>query len=477
MNKRAIWIIIALMSTATIGLSVLQFIWISRQISLGEQQFEDKVLTTLGEVKQKLEADAIKNLSIIGKKKTGSLFASESDKIVSQIMKKKSGNTFKPLELNELQSIPYIINPETKLEEINNEKLDDYLRKGLEAKGVQLNFEYGVFSKSSDNFISVNGQYVVDIEGGSSEIETAETKSLRNAQYGIDLFDDGETSPGSLKLFFPGFNSFLLSSVWILLLCSLLFTGLIMFCFGYVIYVVFRQKQVSEMKTDFINNMTHEFKTPIATISLASDSILSPSIIESKDKITRFANIIKQENKRMLNQVEKVLQMARIDKKEFELKITPVNMHEVIQRAVENSNLKVSTRGGQIQTFLSASDQMVEGDQNHIANMINNLLDNAEKYSPEAPQIKIETNSNKLYFEIKISDKGMGMSKEAQRQIFEKFYRVHTGNLHDVKGFGLGLSYVKALMNAHKGTISVQSELGKGSTFKLQFPRKWSDKS
>ncbi len=476
MNKRGIWVIIILMSTAMIGLSVLQFIWINRQIKLGEQQFKDKVFTTLGEVKQKLEEDAIQNLSIIGKKK-GALFANESDKIVSQIMKKKSGGVFKPLELSELKKIPYLINPETKLEEINNENLDEYLKKGLEAKGVQLNVEYGVFSKSSESFISVNGHYVVDIEGGSSEIGKKETRGLKNTQFSIDLFDEGESSPGSLKLFFPGYNSFLLSSVWILLLCSLLFTGLVMFCFGYVIYVVFRQKQVSEMKTDFINNMTHEFKTPIATISLASDSILSPSIIENKDKITRFANIIKQENRRMLAQVEKVLQMARIDKKEFELNISDVHMHTIISTAVENSNLKVSSRGGSIVSKLNASNDLVQGDSNHIANMMNNLLDNAEKYSPESPKIIVETKNIKQGFLVEITDHGVGMSKEAQKQIFEKFYRVHTGNRHDVKGFGLGLSYVKALISAHKGTITVNSELGKGSTFKLIFPHSWSDKS
>ncbi len=476
MNKRGIWVIIVLMSTAMIGLSVLQFIWINRQIKLGEQQFENKVFTTLGEIKLKLEEDAIQNLSIIGKNK-GSLFANESDKIVSQIMKKKTGGVFKPLELNELKKIPYLINPETKLEEINNESLDEYLKKGLEAKGVQLNAEYGVFSKSSESFISVNGHYVVDIEGGSSEIGKKETRGLTNTKFSIDLFDEGESSPGSLKLFFPGYNSFLLSSVWILLLCSLLFTGLVMFCFGYVIYVVFRQKQVSEMKTDFINNMTHEFKTPIATISLASDSILSPTIIENKDKITRFANIIKQENRRMLAQVEKVLQMARIDKKEFELNISEVNMHDIIARAIENSNLKVSSRGGSIEARLNASQDLVQGDSNHIANMMNNLLDNAEKYSPEAPEIIVETKNAKNGFIVEITDHGVGMSKEAQKQIFEKFYRVHTGNRHDVKGFGLGLSYVKALISAHKGTISVNSELGKGSKFKLFFPHVWSDKS
>jgi two-component system, OmpR family, phosphate regulon sensor histidine kinase PhoR len=254
------------------------------------------------------------------------------------------------------------------------------------------------------------------------------------------------------------------------LLGSILFTSIILFCFAYTIQVIFRQKKVSEMKNDFINNMTHEFKTPIATISLATDAITSPLILGHSEKLKRFASIIKLENKRMNNQVEKVLQMALVDKEEFNLKLTDVNLHEVIGRAVENISLQVEKKGGVVQTDLKASKQIVEADLTHVSNIINNLLDNANKYSPEKPEIFIHTRNGVNGVEVIIKDKGIGISKEAKKHIFDKFYRVHTGNLHDVKGFGLGLSYVKALMTAHKGRIEVKSELGKGSSFSLFFP-------
>ena len=216
--------------------------------------------------------------------------------------------------------------------------------------------------------------------------------------------------------------------------------------------------------------MTHEFKTPIATISLAADSINNPKIIGSMEKVKRFANIIKQENRRMLGQVEKVLQMAQLEKKDLQLKLTEFDIHDVINTAAENSRLKVNKRNGTIALDLQAAKTKIIADNNHISNVIHNLLDNAEKYSKEIPEIRIKTYNSEKGIYINISDSGIGMSKEALKNIFEKFYRVHTGNLHDVKGFGLGLSYVKVIVNAHNGDIKVESELGEGSSFTIFLP-------
>lgn len=224
------------------------------------------------------------------------------------------------------------------------------------------------------------------------------------------------------------------------------------------------------MKTDFINNMTHEFKTPIATISLAADSIQSPMISGNKDKVNRFAGIIKQENKRMLEQVEKVLQMAKFDRENLNLKLTKVDIHAVIKLAVSNISLQVAQKAGTVESILKADKYIIEADENHISNIIHNLLDNANKYTPNKPNIKVYTIDRAESLEIVVEDNGIGLSKEARKHVFEKFYRVHTGNLHDVKGFGLGLSYVKALVTAHSGTVNVKSELGKGSNFILNFP-------
>jgi two-component system phosphate regulon sensor histidine kinase PhoR len=245
-----------------------------------------------------------------------------------------------------------------------------------------------------------------------------------------------------------------------------------MFSFWYTIQVIFRQKQLSEIKNDFINNMTHEFKTPIATISLAADSIGSPVVMGNPDKIRRFIDIIRQENRRMNSQVERVLQMALIDKKDFELKITEVNVHDLVLQAVDNFSLQVEKREGIIRTELLADKPVIEADATHLTSVIHNLLDNANKYSPEKPDITVSTRNVPIGIEITVTDHGMGISKEARKHIFDKFYRVHTGNIHDVKGFGLGLSYVKAIMVAHKGLVDVKSEPGKGSSFSLTLPRR-----
>jgi two-component system phosphate regulon sensor histidine kinase PhoR len=224
------------------------------------------------------------------------------------------------------------------------------------------------------------------------------------------------------------------------------------------------------MKTDFINNMTHEFKTPIATISLAADSIASPKIIHDENKINRFIGIIRQENKRMLQQVEKVLQMAMIDKKDFQLKLSDVDLHELIRQAVEHLSLQVQQREGHISTNLEAGQPVIQGDYTHLSNVFHNLIDNANKYSDKSPEILISTFNINGGIQIIVEDKGIGMTKEDQKHIFDKFYRVHTGNLHDVKGFGLGLSYVKAITSAHQGSIDVKSEPGKGSKFSIYLP-------
>lgn len=456
------------MSTALIGLAVIQFAWIRWQVDLNEKAFEDKVTMVLNQVKHLVEEDFKK------KEESTDQFTLKSPSrkpIVDKILNPENDD-FRTRQLRkEFSSTSFFLSPQDKLEIIDKEKLDKYIKDELKNQGIAIDFDYGIFSNETESFLIVNGNFYVGEIGGSSNIElNSENKSLYNSNYDISLFNTDSMSPGSLKIFFSNKTGYLWSKVWLSLLSSILFTSLIILCFAYVVWVIFKQKKVSEMKTDFINNMTHEFKTPIATISLATDSITSEKIIHNEDKIRRFAGIIQQENKRMLNQVEKVLQMATIDKEDFKLRLGPIDLHELIDQAARNMRLKVDQREGSLTTNLVAEKYIVEADQNHISNILHNLLDNAEKYSPERPEISISTKNAKDGIEITITDKGLGMSKDALKNIFDKFYRVHTGNRHDVKGFGLGLSYVKALVTAHKGTISVSSEPGKGSSFKLSLP-------
>lgn len=355
-------------------------------------------------------------------------------------------------------------------ERVDLKHLQVVLDQELANRGIDIDYNYGVFSKETNSFVILDGHYTVE-DAAPTEILPG-FKNIYTSRYNVNLFPQETPSPGLLMIHFPGKNNYVWRSAWMSFIGTLLFTTIILLCFGYTINVIFRQKKLSEMKNDFINNMTHEFKTPIATISLAADSISSPMISSHEEKVRRFANIIKQENIRMNNQVEKVLQMAVIEKQDFSLKLAEVNLHEIIEPAIENIGLQVEKRNGSAKAILEANNPVVEGDMTHISNIINNLLDNANKYSPENPDITIHTRNVSGGVEVTVQDKGMGMTKEAKKHIFDKFYRVHTGDLHDVKGFGLGLSYVKAMMTAHKGNIDVKSELGKGSSFILFFPFK-----
>jgi two-component system phosphate regulon sensor histidine kinase PhoR len=300
----------------------------------------------------------------------------------------------------------------------------------------------------------------------------ASLQDLSASKYRVKLFPSDIDLPGYLVIHFPGRVGYVWRSVLPTLLGSILFSGVILFCFAYTIQVIFEQKKLSEIKNDFINNMTHEFKTPIATISLAADSIGNPMILNNPDKVQRFTNIIKAENKRMNKQVEKVLSMALLDRREVNLSIREIDIHEIIARAVDNLSLQVEQKDGKILQDLQAEYPLIEADETHISNVIHNLLDNANKYTPEKPEISVHTRDVEGGVQIMVKDNGLGMSKEQRRKIFDKFYRVPTGNRHDIKGFGLGLSYVKAIVTEHKGDITVQSELGKGSRFILTFKHK-----
>lgn len=295
------------------------------------------------------------------------------------------------------------------------------------------------------------------------------------AQYGIQarLFpNDIFGKENFLTVYFPEKNTRVIRDVWLPITSSILFILVIISCFIYAIKVIIRQKALSDTKNDFINNMTHEFKTPLATVSLAVEALQDPEL-SSQDRFrARYLGIIKEENKRLVSQVENVLQAAALDKKDFNLKIELLNLADILESTVDHFGLLVEKKGGEIIFNNELNEPTIEGDRFHLSHIFNNLLDNANKYSPENPIISIDIKDNEDQVFITITDKGIGMNKDAQRKIFDKFYRVPTGNVHDVKGFGLGLSYVKTMLEAHKGGIQVSSEPGKGSSFTINLPRK-----
>ena len=235
-----------------------------------------------------------------------------------------------------------------------------------------------------------------------------------------------------------------------------------------------RQKKLGDIKNDFINNMTHEFKTPIATISLAVDAMKNEKVLQDRDKIGYFSQIIKEENQRMNRQVETILKASQLEKQEVDLNLKPVHVHEIIKDVADNFGLQLEEKKGRAELLLNAENDLINADEVHFSNLINNLIDNGIKYSKEnvPVYIRITTQSNGKNLTIKVEDNGIGMNKETVKRVFERFYRAHTGNIHNVKGFGLGLSYVKTIIEAHHGQIKADSTLGKGSTFTIEIPLK-----
>lgn len=335
------------------------------------------------------------------------------------------------------------------------EMIRDILKKELQNRNIPIPFEFGIIK---DSIVS-------------EKTEKADSLLLEKSSYKVNLYPNDIIQKNiHLAVYFPEKGSFIYKTLNWLLIISLLFSVIVLVTFAYSIYFILKQKKISEMKSDFINNMTHEFKTPLATISVAADSITNQKIIENPERIRYFVDMIKKENKRMNQQVEDILTIARLDKKEFEFKWQAVNLHEVIEDAIQSIVLQVEKKGGSITSHLEAPNPVATTDPVHFANLVYNLLDNANKYSLNEPEIRISTRNTPKGVIITVEDKGIGMTKSVQSRIFERFYRQASGNIHNVKGFGLGLSYVKAVLEANRGSISVHSEPGRGSRFEVLVP-------
>lgn len=341
---------------------------------------------------------------------------------------------------------------------IEKADIDSLLHQELVAKGIDIPYEFGVYEPISAKMImqsanETNPDQLLDTE-------------LRASLFPNDII--GEVS--ELLVIFPDQQSFLFRKIWLTLSSSVFLVLIIVFCFSYAIYTILRQKKLSEIKNDFINNMTHEFKTPISTVSLACEALQDVEVGNSPGLKERYLKIISDENTRLGLQVEKVLQMAVIERKDFKLKKEKVDVHAIIDKVLENVAIQVSRKGGTVHKELKARQSEVEADEMHLTNIIYNLLDNANKYSPELPEITIQTHDTRQGIAISVKDRGIGMSRDQVNKIFERFYRIPTGNVHDVKGFGLGLAYVKRVVDAHQGEIHVKSEPYKGSTFEIFIP-------
>ena len=336
---------------------------------------------------------------------------------------------------------------------VTTKQVETLLRRELKDEGIDLDFEFAIY----DNDLG-------------TKIQT-EKFIKKEEPYGVYVFLD-INNESTYKLFvdFPERKKYLLSSILWMIVLSIVFTSIIIIAYVSAIYQLIRQRQISQIKTDFINNMTHEFKTPIATINLALDSIKNPKIIGDQEKVLRYLGMIKEENKRMHAQVENVLRISKLDKNELNISKERYELHDLVEDAVTHVQLIVEDRQGYVKTHLNADKSSVLANETHFTNVIVNVLDNAIKYSDDAPKIDVYTENVGNNVILRIVDQGNGMSKAVAKKVFEKFYREHSGNVHNVKGHGLGLAYVKKIVEDHQGHISVESEKGKGSTFIIKMP-------
>ncbi|RYF96485.1 MAG: HAMP domain-containing histidine kinase, partial [Chitinophagaceae bacterium] len=347
--------------------------------------------------------------------------------------------------------------------------VEEKLRKALNNHGLKnLKFEFAVVSSNDASVTQLKSR------GFIREVEKQDTTNSLQIIYpfqpapGSDL--ENLVAEEVMMMIVPDVKSAALKEMHWMIIGAVFFTLMIVTAFYVTVSALLRQKKMSEIKNDFINNMTHEFKTPLATISLAVDALRNEKVLENREKMNYFSGIIKEENKRMNKHVETILQAALMDRQEVQLNRTPLDVHILINDVLENYTLQLAEKNGKVELQLNAANDVIDGDEVHFRNLISNLVDNAVKYSREDLLLRITTHSTSKNFVLRVEDNGIGMSKDTVRKIFEKFYRAHTGNIHNVKGFGLGLSYVKTIVDAHHGKIKAESVQGRGSTFTLEFP-------
>ncbi len=436
--KKIFPIITILILFSLLGLIFFQYLWIKSAKDIKDKQVEDNIVRALYYAASVLTQE--KNALMPLPRKSDLLFP--GDKLQMQY--------FKP----------------SVIKRFSKDEISDIIRMGFDKNNLKdypFEFNVSVNSINGDQVYSEKFyNYYIDSANNLNHVLPLEPASGSNFE--------NLASEELLSVIVPNQKTRIWKEMIWFILGAIVFTLIITTAFFITIRTLLKQKKLSEIKSDFINNMTHEFKTPLATISLAVDALKNEKVTGDKEKTGYFTAIIKEENKRMNKQVETILQAALLDKQEVQLNLKRSAAHDLIVGALNNINLQVEEKGGTLEVEMDAENDVINADEVHFTNLINNLLDNAVKYSKENLHIKLTTKSTGNQFKIKIEDNGIGMNKETLHRIFEKFYRAHTGNVHNVKGFGLGLSYVKTMVEAHRGTIKAESVLGKGSSFCITLP-------
>ncbi len=435
--KKIFPIITVLILLSLLGLIFFQILWIQSAKDIKDKQVEDNIVQAIAYASGILTQEKSSLMPAI--KKSDLLFP--GDKLQMQY--------FKP----------------SVIKRFSKDEIADIIRMAFNKYHLQhYPFEYNV------RVNAINGDMVYSNDFFKYYADTNNLRHVFALEPPSGSNFENLVSEELLSVIVPHQQSLIWKEMIWFILGAVLFTIIITTAFFITIRTLLKQKKLSEIKSDFINNMTHEFKTPLATISLAVDALKNEKVSGNPEKTRYFTGIIKEENKRMNKQVETILQAALLDKQEVQLKLKRMDAHDLIASALNNIQLQVEEKHGRLEVNMEAEKDIILADEVHFTNLINNLLDNAVKYSKENLCIRLSTKNAGNSIKIRIEDNGIGMTKETVNRIFEKFYRAHTGNVHNVKGFGLGLSYVKKMVDAHHGTIKAESVLGKGSSFTITIP-------
>lgn len=420
MRNRTILLVVILGSIAIVGIIGMQTYWVVNTWNNNEEEFNQKVHLALYNV-----ARALADLN-------------DSTLPAHSVVKQRTSNY-------------YVVNIAN---EIDPGSLEYFLQKELEIMALNIDFEYAVFDCHNNQM--VYGNYCSYAPERKNDLELGNLPKYHEFTYYFGVK-------------FPTRPNYLFSKMQISIMLSALLLITIIF-FAYAMFVILQQKRLSEMQKDFIDNMTHEFKTPISTIKISADVFMNNPQIQEDQRLMRYANIINEQNQRLNNQVENVLQLARIERQNFQLKLETIDLQPFVTEIATATALHVEKQGGHLHLNCSEDSFCIRADRLHLSNVLHNLLDNAIKYCKKAPDIELKIQRNDNAVQITIADQGIGIPKEQQEKIFEKFYRVPTGNVHDVKGFGLGLFYVKMICRKHGWKLRLDSEAGVGTSVCIQMP-------
>ena len=519
--KASIPILISIMTFALLGMIVLQFYWVDNALLVQEKYFDQAVTRALNESTKKIEGkyasfliqhhhdkpNSIDSTEVDSSKLTNKrekqtgirtwkylrrkimrktsfenlydheydlrLVDNQSKNILLYNISKSSGNKLNNPDLlfklfdslaSNISTFQIFQNLLMELVEtmpistfLKEEDVQEILHQELQKQDIQASFEFGIFNRSAFGFEQISNPHY--------------RNPLYLSEYQFAMFGEKLNAKSKiLSVYFPNKNNFLFKRMALVLACSAFLLLLIIACFSYTVLTIIKQKKLSDLKTDFINNMTHEFKTPVSTILLASEALLEKDAATKPERLKKLVEVIKYENDRIGMHVERVLQLAAMEKGNVRFNATNINVKALLNEVIKGIIIQVENKAGSISCRFAPGEHFVNADQLHLSNAINNLIDNAIKYSDAAPSILIRTYIDKDKIAIAVQDKGIGLTKEQQQKVFDQFYRVPTGNLHNIKGFGLGLHYVKMVAEMHNGSVEIISELGKGSTFILKIP-------